>query len=73
MFNKYGDQKPEAEITSGTAPKKFGWLLNNEQAYYSRFGRPITWERIKGKIKVNYYLNINANENTTRNQRPKRV
>jgi len=74
LFEKYGDKKPEAEITSGTAPLEFErFSLDKGKNIYKRFGRPIDWKIIKSRIKVNYYLNINANENTTRNQRPKRV
>lgn len=70
LFEKYGDEKPEAEITSGTAPLTFGWLLNNKNVFYKRFGRPITWQKIKSRIVVNYYLNLNINEDTTNNKRP---
>lgn len=71
LFEKYGDEKPEAEITSGTAPLEYKWLsLSKGKNIYKRFGRPIDWERIKSRIKVNYYLNLNINEDTTNNQRP---
>ena len=70
LFNNYGDKKPEAEITFGYAPLTFGWLVNNKNVFYKRFGKPITWKIIKSRIKVNYYLNTTVNENTTNNKRP---
>lgn len=74
LFEKYGDTIPEGMIDSGNAPLNYKWFsIDKGTNNYRRFGKPIDWQRIKGRIVVNYYLNINANENTTCNKRPKRV
>ena len=60
LFEKYEDKKPEAEITSGTAPLEYEWFsLSKGKNIYKRFGRPITWQKIKSRIVVNYYLSLN--------------
>lgn len=68
LFEKYGDEKPEAKVDFGTAPLNFEWFsFDKGKNIYKRFGRPITWKTIKSRIVVNYYLNLNINENTTHN------
>lgn len=71
LFEKYGDNKPEAMIDSGNAPLNYQWFsIDKGTNNYRRFGRPIDWKTIKSRIVVNYYLNLNINENATKNTRP---
>ena len=75
LFNTIEQLKadtPFKKIDYGNAPDTFGINDVVEDVTYKKIRNSFIRNKVKSKIVVNYLLNLNINENTTHNQRPKR-